>query len=122
MDAKTGDDVAALGVSLGTVLAGSLDKRRATAACAWSRALACKAACALPSKLFDAGVLVLEDSARFEHTDKKFVVPFGYVVSIGHTARVMERGYQQVKVEGTCLLYTSPSPRDQRGSRMPSSA
>ena len=22
----------------------------------------------------------------------------------------------------TCLLYTSPSPRDQRGSRMPSSA
>ena len=24
--------------------------------------------------------------------------------------------------EGPCLLYTSPSPRDQRGSRMPSSA
>jgi len=24
--------------------------------------------------------------------------------------------------EGRCLLYTSPSPRDQRGSRMPSSA
>ena len=24
--------------------------------------------------------------------------------------------------EETCLLYTSPSPRDQRGSRMPSSA
>ena len=23
---------------------------------------------------------------------------------------------------GTCLLYTSPSPRDKRGSRMPSSA
>ena len=31
----------------------------------------------------------------------------------------------QVKAHGTtlfCLLYTSPSPRDQRGSRMPSSA
>ena len=27
-----------------------------------------------------------------------------------------------VKMDGTCLLYTSPSPRDQRGSRMPSSA
>ena len=26
------------------------------------------------------------------------------------------------KQEITCLLYTSPSPRDQRGSRMPSSA
>ena len=25
-------------------------------------------------------------------------------------------------VLSTCLLYTSPSPRDQRGSRMPSSA
>ena len=25
-------------------------------------------------------------------------------------------------VNGVCLLYTSPSPRDQRGSRMPSSA
>ena len=24
--------------------------------------------------------------------------------------------------QGSCLLYTSPSPRDQRGSRMPSSA
>ena len=28
----------------------------------------------------------------------------------------------QVDVCYTCLLYTSPSPRDQRGSRMPSSA
>ena len=27
-----------------------------------------------------------------------------------------------VELAGTCLLYTSPSPRDQRGSRMPSSA
>ena len=25
-------------------------------------------------------------------------------------------------IPGPCLLYTSPSPRDQRGSRMPSSA
>ena len=27
-----------------------------------------------------------------------------------------------VEAVNTCLLYTSPSPRDQRGSRMPSSA
>ena len=26
------------------------------------------------------------------------------------------------RLESPCLLYTSPSPRDQRGSRMPSSA
>ena len=29
---------------------------------------------------------------------------------------------KKVSHRGTCLLYTSPSPRDQRGSRMPSSA
>ena len=28
----------------------------------------------------------------------------------------------QTEVSRACLLYTSPSPRDQRGSRMPSSA
>ena len=28
----------------------------------------------------------------------------------------------RVAIWQTCLLYTSPSPRDQRGSRMPSSA
>ena len=32
-----------------------------------------------------------------------------------------EHGYVATQT-GRCLLYTSPSPRDQRGSRMPSSA
>ena len=31
-------------------------------------------------------------------------------------------GYSDLGAYGGCLLYTSPSPRDQRGSRMPSSA
>ena len=31
------------------------------------------------------------------------------------------RVYKKITPKG-CLLYTSPSPRDQRGSRMPSSA
>ena len=35
------------------------------------------------------------------------------------TATAIESGLAQ---DMTCLLYTSPSPRDQRGSRMPSSA
>ena len=30
--------------------------------------------------------------------------------------------YQEFSQRYACLLYTSPSPRDQRGSRMPSSA
>ena len=33
--------------------------------------------------------------------------------------RSLEVGIHHIE---TCLLYTSPSPRDQRGSRMPSSA
>ena len=33
--------------------------------------------------------------------------------------KLVELNLQVVKA---CLLYTSPSPRDQRGSRMPSSA
>ena len=32
------------------------------------------------------------------------------------------RRYQTTGEFKNCLLYTSPSPRDQRGSRMPSSA
>ena len=32
------------------------------------------------------------------------------------------RLYNQSELPESCLLYTSPSPRDQRGSRMPSSA
>ena len=34
---------------------------------------------------------------------------------------VIEAGFD-AQMTRTCLLYTSPSPRDQRGSRMPSSA
>ena len=30
--------------------------------------------------------------------------------------------WDHLTITSTCLLYTSPSPRDQRGSRMPSSA
>ena len=30
--------------------------------------------------------------------------------------------FEEVRLSNLCLLYTSPSPRDQRGSRMPSSA
>ena len=35
--------------------------------------------------------------------------------------RFVEEGFE-IALNGNCLLYTSPSPRDQRGSRMPSSA
>ena len=38
------------------------------------------------------------------------------------TSLLVEDDQITVGTVDTCLLYTSPSPRDQRGSRMPSSA
>ena len=39
-----------------------------------------------------------------------------------HPYRRQKAAFNGEQELGTCLLYTSPSPRDQRGSRMPSSA
>ena len=39
-----------------------------------------------------------------------------------HKARMTTTGASGVMVGDTCLLYTSPSPRDRTRSRMPSSA
>ena len=40
-----------------------------------------------------------------------------------YTCNPKEMGFNAVHIDTmACLLYTSPSPRDQRGSRMPSSA
>ena len=41
---------------------------------------------------------------------------------VSDIVRVCSKYEVPVIAFGTCLLYTSPSPRDQRGSRMPSSA
>ena len=46
---------------------------------------------------------------------------FDVEYKVGSSAWQALKDGEQVAV-GTCLLYTSPSPRDQRGSRMPSSA
>ena len=56
--------------------------------------------------------------ARQTSSDLKLINGVGLEVDGGATFD------DTVTVEGstTCLLYTSPSPRDQRGSRMPSSA
>ena len=50
---------------------------------------------------------------------RKDVLTFEEIVRL---ARVFASvGIERIRLTG-CLLYTSPSPRDQRGSRMPSSA
>ena len=41
---------------------------------------------------------------------------------VGKLGQVIGTDFCQEMLDHACLLYTSPSPRDQRGSRMPSSA
>ena len=51
---------------------------------------------------------------------------FHTILTHGPLARTIARQAQRVKADliliGSCLLYTSPSPRDRQKSRMPSSA
>ena len=42
--------------------------------------------------------------------------------ALTHISSGRARNLERLEFLGDCLLYTSPSPRDQRGSRMPSSA
>ena len=49
----------------------------------------------------------------FEHVNLPFLQKWNDLESLKHLLSTWLKG---------CLLYTSPSPRDQRGSRMPSSA
>ena len=67
---------------------------------------------------------------------KAFFLLAGYIVVLLSTNHIAEGDYWEneyyslllasilgmVAISSACLLYTSPSPRDQRGSRMPSSA
>ena len=56
---------------------------------------------------------ILPDGAQIESI-KKTAIEGLYEVYYGDL--------EPIYVNKDCLLYTSPSPRDQRGSRMPSSA
>ena len=56
------------------------------------------------------------NSAYFEHT---FLAQQMGIELVQGSDLVVDDGFVHMR---TCLLYTSPSPRDQRGSRMPSSA
>ena len=70
---------------------------------------------------FEPGASVLVGSNGQGKTN--LVEALGYVATLGShrvsgDAPLVRYGAQRA----FCLLYTSPSPRDQRGSRMPSSA
>ena len=68
--------------------------------------------------LGDTAVAVNPEDDRFKKfIGKRCVVPF----SGGRTVPIIGDDYVDIEF-GTCLLYTSPSPRDATLSRMPSSA
>ena len=69
-----------------------------------------------------------DDSFRLKHQNPDFT---GEIAGKKQAAELLQGGVEQLAelqdvlyADGRwgCLLYTSPSPRDQRGSRMPSSA
>ena len=74
---------------------------------------------------FADNVLVVDDgstdqtSALLAKRDDVELLP--HIENKGYGAALIS-GFQYAAEHGFCLLYTSPSPRDQRGSRMPSSA
>ena len=62
---------------------------------------------------------IARDAVRFSPVDTgAFVTSWSF--ETGKSGR--PRGKSSLNRPRSCLLYTSPSPRDQRGSRMPSSA
>ena len=60
----------------------------------------------------------------------RFISKFPFVEGVGLSGALSKGFFDKdgdidffiITSPGSCLLYTSPSPRDQRGSRMPSSA
>ena len=68
---------------------------------------------------------------KIEVTDQDILTNLPYVEGCylcfdHHASEEIRAGFEErdnhILISDACLLYTSPSPRDQRGSRMPSSA
>ena len=71
--------------------------------------------------------LILEDGTVFEGTSigstREVISEIVFNTSMtGYLEVLTDPSYAGQAVVMTCLLYTSPSPRDISGSRMPSSA
>ena len=70
------------------------------------------------------------DELQTTHTDEETKLAYkGQKIDVARTVSVIDNAFAGENFKGRlngqslfCLLYTSPSPRDQRGSRMPSSA
>ena len=69
---------------------------------------------------------VIGNTIRARHVGKDIQAAFRTIMGgeIKEYTSMMAESREQalIRMKDSCLLYTSPSPRDQRGSRMPSSA
>ena len=70
------------------------------------------------NKVGDKGIV--HEGMTYQNCD--VAVLQGFVHEHGKNAPHLSFRKQVLDMNTVCLLYTSPSPRDQRGSRMPSSA
>ena len=68
-------------------------------------------------------ILIVDDEPTYREYLQRFLARDGLDVRTAETgAEAIELAREFSPDVLLCLLYTSPSPRDQRGSRMPSSA
>ena len=79
----------------------------------------------VPSLIKEGYLPTFRIDAKNEHARRvfKLMLPAVFSVSVAQVNMFVNTVLASFLVTGSvCLLYTSPSPRDQRGSRMPSSA
>ena len=72
--------------------------------------------------VFDTDRSVSADQVQIEFINDAFDQRTGRDNNLFVDKIVIDGRTFETEAASTCLLYTSPSPRDQRGSRMPSSA
>ena len=81
----------------------------------------------VPAEQFDKFISDIEDISEFKNININANDVTTYVLNIDSRLNALineKQDLEEIKSEAlsTCLLYTSPSPRDSRKSRMPSSA
>ena len=115
-----GDTVTAIEAAGGRAVASALDVSDSDS-CAVMAALAAETYGRIDILINNAALYAGLRGARFENLDEQ---QWDQVmqVNIKGTWLTSRAVVGCMRESGDCLLYTSPSPRDQRGSRMPSSA
>ena len=76
----------------------------------------------LANVLTEAGVKAGDTVAVMDWDSHRYLECMFAIPMIGAVIHTINVRLSPEQILYTCLLYTSPSPRDQRGSRMPSSA